>query len=107
MPPTIQRADFVDPRLAAFLQEHLDDMEPAAPPESRHALDLSGLMAPDVRMWVVHDGPAQVGTGALAVVAPGTRKLKSMRTTPACRGCPPCPRIVLPVDRSAMTRSSA
>jgi hypothetical protein len=41
----ITRADFSDPRLAAFLQAHLDDMEPTAPPESRHALDLTALQA--------------------------------------------------------------
>jgi putative acetyltransferase len=83
---SIQRADFADPRLAAFLREHLDDMEPTAPPESRHALDLSGLMGPDVRMWVVLDGTALVGTGALAALEPGHEELKSMRTSPACRG---------------------
>jgi putative acetyltransferase len=84
--PTIRRADFADPRLAAFLQEHLDDMGPTAPPESRHALDLSGLMTPSVRVWVVHDGPTLVGTGALAAVEAGHEELKSMRTSPACRG---------------------
>jgi hypothetical protein len=31
----ISRADFSDPRLEAFLQAHLDDMEPTAPPEKR------------------------------------------------------------------------
>lgn len=83
---SIRRADFADPRLAAFLQEHLDDMAPTAPPESRHALDLSGLMTPDVRMWVVLDGCSLVGTGALAGLEPGHEELKSMRTSPACRG---------------------
>lgn len=83
---SIRRADFADPRLAAFLREHLDDLEPTAPPGSRHALDLSGLMGPDVRMWVVLDGSALVGTAALAALEPGHEELKSMRTAPACRG---------------------
>ena len=62
--PTIAPADFADPRLRAFLQAHLDDMEPTAPPESRHALDLSGLQAPDVRVWVALEGDDLVGGGA-------------------------------------------
>ena len=83
---TITRADFADPRLAAFLQAHLDDMEPTAPPESRHALDLAALQAPHVRMWVATDADGIVGTAALAGVEPGHEELKSMRTEPRARG---------------------
>ncbi len=82
----ITRADFTDPRLEAFLQAHLDDMEPTAPPESRHALDLSGLQAPHVRMWVMADADDIVGTVALAAIADGHEELKSMRTEPRTRG---------------------
>jgi len=84
--PTIAPADFADPRLRAFLQAHLDDMEPTAPPESRHALDLSGLQAPDVRVWVALEGDDLVGTVALARLADDHEELKSMRTEPARRG---------------------
>lgn len=83
---TISRADFTDPALAAFLQAHLDDLAPTAPPESRHALDLGALQGPDVRVWVAHDQHALVGTVALASVAAGHDELKSMRTDPARRG---------------------
>lgn len=86
MPPTIARADFADPALATFLQEHLADMEPTAPPESRHALDLSALQAPDVRLWVATDDDGIVGTAALAGVEPGHEEVKSMRTAPRARG---------------------
>ena len=82
----IIRADFADPRLAAFLQAHLDDMEPTAPPESRHALDLSGLQRDDVRLWVATDGDRLVGTAALAALGDGHEELKSMRTDPQLRG---------------------
>lgn len=89
----LARADLDDPALAAFLQAHLDDLEPTAPPESRHALDLDGLRAPGVRLWTAHlrDGPEEagrllVGTVALAPVEPGHEELKSMRTEPAARG---------------------
>jgi putative acetyltransferase len=85
-PVTITRADFGDPRLAAFLQAHLDDMEPTAPPESRHALDMSQLQAPHVRLWVLADDEGIVGTAALAELAAGHEELKSMRTEPRARG---------------------
>jgi putative acetyltransferase len=83
---TIKRADFTDPNLGAFLQAHLDDIEPTAPAESRHALDLSGLQASDVRLWVASVGEQIVGTGALAALEPGHEELKSMRTDPVRRG---------------------
>ena len=82
----ITRADFEDPRLAAFLQAHLDDMEPTAPPESRHALDLTALQADGVRLWVGVADDEIVGTLALAAVEDGHEELKSMRTEPRVRG---------------------
>ena len=82
----ITRADFGDPRLAAFLQAHLDDMEPTAPPESRHALDLGALQGDGVRLWVATADDAIVGTAALATVEDRHEELKSMRTDPAHRG---------------------
>ena len=86
MPPTIARADFSDPALATFLREHLADMEPTAPAESRHALDLSALQGPGVRLWVATDDDGIVGTAALARVEPGHEEVKSMRTAPRARG---------------------
>ena len=86
MTPTITRADFSDPGLAEFLQAHLDDMEPTAPPESRHALDLGGLQAPSVRLWVATESAGIVGTAALAALEPGHEEVKSMRTAPWARG---------------------
>ena len=82
----ISRADFTDPRLTAFLQAHLDDMEPTAPPESRHALDLSALQRPHVRLWVATEGEHLVGTAALAGLEAHHEELKSMRTEPRLRG---------------------
>jgi putative acetyltransferase len=82
----IERADFNDPSLGAFLQEHLDELAPTAPAESRHALDLARLQGPDVRLWVAHGSGGIVGTGALAALEPGHEELKSMRTDPQRRG---------------------
>ena len=82
----IQPADVGDPAFVQVLEDHLRDLEPTAPPESRHALDLSGLQAPGVRVWVgVLDGRL-VATAALAPVDDGHEELKSMRTDPAVRG---------------------
>ena len=82
----ITRADFDDPALAAFLQAHLDDMEPTAPPESQHALDIDELNQPGVRLWVAHEDDALVGTAALAHLHGDHEELKSMRTDPTRRG---------------------
>ncbi|CAN7478506.1 GNAT family N-acetyltransferase [Knoellia sp. LjRoot47] len=83
---TIAAADLSDPELLGFLQDHLDDLAPTAPPESRHALDVDGLRRPGVRMWVARDGVRLVGTVALAPLEVGHEELKSMRTSPESRG---------------------
>jgi len=82
----IERADFAAPALAEFLQAHLDDIAPTAPAESQHALDLSRLNVPGVRLWVAVSDIAIVGTGALAELDAGHEELKSMRTDPQRRG---------------------
>ncbi|MGC5164300.1 GNAT family N-acetyltransferase [Rhodococcus sp. DT1] len=82
----IHRADFSDPRLAAFLQAHLDELAPTAPPESRHALDLSGLRQPGVRLWVGEWDDGIAATGALAALGQEHEEVKSMRTDPRRRG---------------------
>lgn len=83
---TIAPADFTDPRLASFLQAHLDDLAPTAPPESRHALALGALRRPGIHLWVAHDEQDLVGTVALASLSPTHDELKSMRTDPTRRG---------------------
>lgn len=82
----IAEADFDDPGLTVFLQEHLDDIAPTGPQESQHALDVGALRGPGVRLWVARDGDVTVGTVALAALAEGHEELKSMRTAPARRG---------------------
>lgn len=83
---TIVPADFDSTAFRDFLQAHLDDMETTAPPESRHALDLTGLQRPGVRVWTAVDGDAVIGTAALAPIEDGWEELKSMRTAPERRG---------------------
>ena len=42
----IRLDDLSDPRIEAFMQEHLKDMRATSPPESVHALDLARLRQP-------------------------------------------------------------
>jgi putative acetyltransferase len=66
--------------IRALLQEHLDEMHSISPPESVHALDLAGLLKPEITFWSVHDTDGLVGCGALKELDPVTAELKSMRT---------------------------
>lgn len=72
--------DLSGPEIAAFLQEHIDEMLATSPPESKHALDLDSLREPGVTFWSVLDGGAIVGCGALTELDPTHAELKSMRT---------------------------
>ncbi len=70
-----------------LLRRHLDTMAESSPPESRHALDLSGLRAPDVTFWSVWDQEeALVGFGGLKELDPRHGEIKSMHTAKAKRG---------------------
>ncbi|MDI3382793.1 GNAT family N-acetyltransferase [Xenophilus aerolatus] len=86
----IRLDDLRDPRIAAFLEEHLTDMRRVSPPESVHALDLDGLRRPGIRFWsawtVDAAGEALAGTVALKRLDDGHVELKSMRTAEPLRG---------------------
>lgn len=72
--------DLAGPEIAALLAEHLRGMAAHSPPESRHALDLTGLRHPSITFWSVWDGKTLVGCGALKELGPTHGELKSMRT---------------------------
>lgn len=83
----IDAADYDDPDLARFLQNHLADIAPTAPDESQHALDLAAMKsAPGFRLWVARIDDRVAGTVGLGPVTVGHEELKSMRTNPALRG---------------------
>ncbi|MGW0735694.1 GNAT family N-acetyltransferase [Streptomyces sp. NPDC002851] len=75
--------DLSGPEIAAFLDEHVQQMRSLTPLESKHALDLDALRKPDVTFWSVEDGGSIVGCGALKALEPTHAELKSMRTTQA------------------------
>ncbi|RDI21939.1 putative acetyltransferase [Pseudacidovorax intermedius] len=86
----IRLDDLRDPRIAAFLEEHLADMRRVSPPESVHALDLAGLRRSEIRFWSAwtQDGTEEMlaGTVALKRLDDGHAELKSMRTAAYLRG---------------------
>ena len=86
MTVTIRPADLDDPRVASLLDDHLAEMEPTAPPESRHALTIEQFRMPGVRLWVAESGSALVGSVALKELEPGHLELKTMRVSASVRG---------------------
>jgi len=64
-----------------LLQQHHDDMAKHSPPESIHALDLSGLLADDVTFWTGWIDGELAGCGALKKLDSRHGELKSMRTS--------------------------
>ena len=67
------------PEIIALLQEHLAEMRGVSPPESVHALDLSGLRKPDITFWTLWLGSELAGCGALKELSPDHGEIKSMR----------------------------
>jgi putative acetyltransferase len=88
--PRIRLDDLSDPRIATFMEEHLQDMRATSPPESVHALDMDKLRQPDIRFWSVWitdtQGEALAGTGAIKRLDDRHAELKSMRTGARFRG---------------------
>jgi len=89
------------PEVVVLLEEHLADMFATSPAESVHALDVAGLLVPEVTFWTARDstgpgGPDEPPLGCVALKTlspdPGTEhsaghaELKSMRTRAAARG---------------------
>jgi len=56
-------------------------MEPTAPPESRHALDINGLRSPNITFWAIWDGLNLAGIGALKHLSQDHAEIKSMKTS--------------------------
>jgi putative acetyltransferase len=74
--------DLSGPEIAAFLDEHIQEMRAIAPrPESKHALDLEGLKKSGITFWSVWDGATLVGCGALQQLDETHAEIKSMRTS--------------------------
>jgi putative acetyltransferase len=81
----IIRGDVGDPRVLEMLRMHraLAQAETAA--GSAHALDLSGLLAPDIEFYTIWDGDALSGMGALKRLSGDHGEIKSMHTAVSAR----------------------
>jgi putative acetyltransferase len=77
---TIRLDDLSGPAIAAFLEEHIEDMRAVSPPESKHALDLAGLRKPEITFWIAWDEGGIAGCGALKQLDANHGEVKSMRT---------------------------
>jgi len=75
-----------DPRVVALLHTHLTRARAETARGSAHALDLSGLRAPEVTFWSAWEGDTVVGVGALKRLSAAHGEVKSMHTAEAARG---------------------
>lgn len=78
-------ADLDDPQVIAMLQEHVSRARAETAPGSAHALDLSGLKSPSVRVWTLHDAERLAGIGALKRLTAEHGEIKSMYTAESHR----------------------
>lgn len=72
--------DLARPEIRALLREHLRDMHRSSPSESVHALDVAGLLQPEITVWTAWAGGELLGCGALKELDPAHGEIKSMRT---------------------------
>lgn len=91
MPPLrIRQDNLSDPRIEAFMNEHLADMRATSPPESVHALDMTKLRRPEISFFTgwydTPQGDELVVTGALKRLDVSRGELKSMRSRADLRG---------------------
>jgi putative acetyltransferase len=81
----IRIGDTYDPRVIALLDYHYTTARAQTAPGSAHALDLSGLRAPDIAFWAGWDGETVVAVGALKTISASYGEVKSMHTLAAAR----------------------
>ena len=74
------------PDVRALLQRHLDFADEHSPPEDVHALNVDGLLAPEVTFLSVRVDGELLGVGAIKELDPSHGELKSMHTLVEARG---------------------
>lgn len=75
--------DLTGPEIRGLIAEHLRGMFENSPPESVHALDLTGLQKPEITFWSVWTQGELMGCGALKELDGNNGEIKSMRTASA------------------------
>ena len=79
----IRPGDFDDPQVRELLRLHLAGMHDSSPPGTVYALDLSGLLRPDIALYTLWERDVLLGCGALRELSTEAGEIKSMRTHPA------------------------
>ena len=72
--------------LELLFQRHSADMHADTPPESIHMLPRTALEDPAIAFFVLRDGGAPVGMGAVKRIAPDHGEIKSMHVLAEARG---------------------
>src|SRR3981081_1407282 len=82
----IVQGDLRDPRVVDLLHTHVISARAETAPGSAHALDLTGLQAPEISFWTIWDDKTLVGVGALKRLSADHGEVKSMHTAQSMRG---------------------
>src|SRR5262249_28439657 len=72
--------------IRALIAHHLRMMHSYSPPESVHALDISGLQKPEITFWSGWAGEELACMGALKRIDSARGEIKSMRVADAWLG---------------------
>jgi putative acetyltransferase len=83
----IQTDDLTSNQTRALLTYHLEQMHANSPAGSVFALDLSGLLQPEITVWSAWSGDTIAGIGALKNHDGKFGEIKSMRTHPDFLRC--------------------
>lgn len=107
---TIKTGDLSDPRIIALIRYHVDMGRANTQEGSAHALDVSGLQAPDIDFWAIWDGEVLLAIGALKRLDATQGEVKSMHTSQAARrrgiGSMMLKHIIAKASRYGLTRLS-
>jgi putative acetyltransferase len=99
-----------DPQVVHLLSIHLSTARAQTARESAHALDLSGLQAPEISFWSAWEQGQLLGVGALKRLSTTHGEVKSMHTAEAARrrgiGAAMLQHIIDVARMSGMTRLS-
>lgn len=81
----IVTGDLDDPRVLGLLSLHVARARGETARGSAHALDATGLRAPEISLWAAWDQGELLGVGALKRLAPHHGEVKSMYTSESAR----------------------
>ena len=82
----VAREDPLGADLDLLFERHHETCHASTPPESIHMLPRADLRGPGIAFYVLRDGGAAVGMGAISRIDPGHGELKSMHVLAEARG---------------------